>query len=147
MPLPLTKVHVPVPTVGVFPANVALVEHKVWLDPAFDVVGDATPVIVTVLVDGVHGALLIVHWNTFAPTPKPVTPLVGELGVVIVPEPLTKVHTPVPVVGVLPANVAVVPHTVWSEPALAVVIWFTVTVTGTRVALIQEPSELLTVCI
>ena len=47
VPLPLTNVHVPVPTVGVFPAKVALAEHKVWLVPALDVVGDTTLVMVT----------------------------------------------------------------------------------------------------
>ena len=47
----------------------------------------------------------------FGPTPNPVTPDVGELGEVIVPDPLTRVHNPVPVVGVFPASVAVVPQT------------------------------------
>ena len=66
-----------------------------------------------------QGALLMVQPNTFAPTPKPVTPEVGELEVVIVPAPETSVHEPVPTVGVLPARVAVAAHTVWSGPALA----------------------------
>ena len=55
---------------------------------------------------------MIVHINTFAPTPNPVIPDVGDAGVVIVPAPLTSVHKPVPTVGVFPANVAVVPHIV-----------------------------------
>ena len=63
-------------------------------------------VIVTVVLDGVQGGLEIVHINTFAPTPNPVTPDVGEEGVVMVPAPLTNVHNPVPVVGVFAANVA-----------------------------------------
>jgi hypothetical protein len=63
-------------------------------------------------VDGGQGALLIVHINKFAPTPNPVIPDVGDDGVVIVPAPLTNVHTPVPTAGVLPARVAVVPHTI-----------------------------------
>ena len=41
----------------------------------------------------------------------------GEVGVVIVPAPLTKVHKPVPVTAVFPASVAVVPQTVWLGPA------------------------------
>jgi hypothetical protein len=61
VPVPLTSVHVPDPTVAVFPANVAEVLHKVWLGPAFATVGVATPVIVIVLVDAGQGALLIVH--------------------------------------------------------------------------------------
>ena len=47
-----------------------------------------------------------------APIPNPVTPDVAELGVVTVPVPLTSVQIPVPIVGLLPANVAVVPHIV-----------------------------------
>ena len=47
-----------------------------------------------------------------APILNPVTPDVGELGVVTVPVPLISVHVPVPIVGLLPANVAVVPHIV-----------------------------------
>ena len=39
-------------------------------------------------------------------------PDVGEVGVVIVPAPLIKVHKPVPTTGVFPASVAVVPQTV-----------------------------------
>ena len=54
---------------------------------------------------------------------NPVTPEVGEVGVVIVAVPLSNDHTPVPTVGVLPAKVAVftVSHKVISAPALAVV--------------------------
>ena len=67
----------------------------------------------------VQGALVMVQRNTFAPTPKPVIPEVGELEVVIVPVPETSVHDPVPTVAVLPARLAVVAHTVWSAPAAA----------------------------
>src|SRR5258706_2571145 len=59
--------------------------------------------------------------NVFAPTDKLVTPEVGELGVVTVALPAITVHAPVPTVGVLPARVAVVAHTSWSDPAFAVV--------------------------
>ena len=41
---------------------------------------------------------------------KPVTVVVGELGVVMKPVPLTKVHAPVPTLGVLAAIVAVAPE-------------------------------------
>ena len=55
----------------------------------------------------------------------PAVPLnedVGLEGVVTVPPvPLTMLHAPVPVVGVLPASVTEVPQTVWSGPAFAVV--------------------------
>ena len=78
-------------------------------------------VIVTVLVDAEQGALSIVHINTFAPTPSPVTVDVGEPGVVIVPAPLTSVHVPVPDVAVFPASVVPVLQIVWFGPAAAVV--------------------------
>ena len=74
--------------------------------------GVATLVIVTSSKLAVHGAFDIVHLKTFAPTPSPVIPEVGLLGVVIVPAPLTNVHAPVPTVGVFPAIVVVVAHTV-----------------------------------
>jgi len=96
-------------------------------------VGGVTPVIITWSEDGVQGGLEIVHSKTFAPTPKFVIPDVSEFGFVIVPEPLTSVHVPVPTVAVLPANVAVVPHTDWSVPAAATV--------GVEVIVIETWSE------
>lgn len=56
-------------------------------------------------------------------TANPVTPEVGEAGVVMVAVPETTVHKPVPTVGVLPANVVMVESQarVESGPALAVV--------------------------
>ena len=121
VPAPLTSVHVPVPVTGALPANVAELLQSDWFGPALDVVGAATPVMVTVEVDGEQGGLTMLHMNTFAPTPNPVTPDVGEEGVVIVPAPLTNVHVPVPVVGAFPANVAVVPQIDWFDPAAEVV--------------------------
>ena len=77
----------------------------------------------------------MVHLNTFAPTPKAVTVEVGELGEVIVPFPLTNVQVPVPAPDELAANVALVPQTVWVEPA------FDITVAGLTV-IFTESSEL-----
>ena len=67
--------------------------------------------------------MLIVQRNTNAPTLNPVTPDVGEVGSVITAPPLpdTCVQYPVPIVGVFPASEAVVPHTLWSVPAAAIV--------------------------
>ena len=76
------------------------------------VVGVALLVIITSSVDAVHGAFAIVHLKVFAPTPRPVIPEVGLVGVVIVPVPLTNVHVPDPTVAVLPPRVAVVAQTV-----------------------------------
>lgn len=75
------------------------------------VVGD-NRVIDTLSEDDGQEPLLMVQINTFGPLPKPVTPLVGLEGVVILPAPLSNVHKPVPTVGVFPAIVAVVPLTV-----------------------------------
>ena len=60
----------------------------------------------------------MVHWKTFVPVEIPVTPLVGELGVVITPVPETKVQTPFPITGVLPDKVAVPAQIVCVKPAL-----------------------------
>jgi hypothetical protein len=60
--------------------------------------------------------LVIVHLNTLAPVPRPVTVVLGLVGAVIVPLPLTNVHKPVPTLGVLPAIVAVA-QTVCAGPA------------------------------
>ena len=110
VPAPLTNVQAPAPTVAVFPANVAVVPQTVCAVPASAVVGPPVLVMVTVLVEAGHGALSIVHINTFAPVANPVTPDVGDEGVVIVPAPLTKVQVPVPTVAVFPAKVAEVLH-------------------------------------
>jgi hypothetical protein len=63
-------------------------------------------------VDAVHGALLIVHRNTYAVPAVPVNVLVGLAGVATVPpKPLTILQDPVPTAGVFAARVVVVkPH-------------------------------------
>jgi hypothetical protein len=62
---PETKVHKPVPFTGVFPAKVAVVTlHKLWFDPAFEVVGVGEIRMDTLEVLGVQLPLEIVHWNT-----------------------------------------------------------------------------------
>ena len=61
--------------------------------------------------------LVIVHTKVFTPVVNPVTPLVGDVGVVTVAVPAVTVHAPVPIVGAFAANVAVAEHIVWSGPA------------------------------
>ena len=63
-------------------------------------------------VDGVHGALVIVHLNTYAVPATPVKVLVGLVGVVTVPPtPEVIVQAPVPTAGALAARVVVItPH-------------------------------------
>ena len=64
---------------------------------------------------------VIVHTKVFTPVVKPVTPLVGLVGVVTDPVPAVTVHSPVPTVGVFAAKVAVGEQIVWSAPAAATV--------------------------
>ena len=60
-------------------------------------------------VEGVHAPLEIIQRSVAEdPTTNPVTPEVGDEGVVTVAVPEITDHIPVPTVGVLPANVAVV---------------------------------------
>ena len=70
---------------------------------------------------GVQVPLVIVQTNVLTPVVKPVTPLVGLVGVVTTPVPAVTVQTPVPTVGVFAAKVAVGEQIVWSEPAAATV--------------------------
>ncbi len=60
---------------------------------------------VTLLFEDGHGLLVMLQLKTLLPTPKPVTPVVGDKELVIVPLPETRVQTPTPVVGVLAAIV------------------------------------------
>ena len=70
---------------------------------------------------GVHVPLVMVQVKVFTPVVKPVTPLVGLVGVVTTPVPAVTVHKPVPTAGVFAAKVAVGLQMVWSMPALLVV--------------------------
>ena len=134
---PLTCVHVPTPTVAVLPAIVAepLLAQMVCGEPAIATVGGALVVMVTCELLAVHGALLMVHWNTYDPTEvSAVIVVVGELALVMVAVlgPLTWVQAPVPTEGVLAAMVTepTLVQTDCADPALAVVgALFTVTVT------------------
>jgi hypothetical protein len=118
--VPLSTVHVPVPTIAVFPARLVEVTlQRVWSTPASAVVGDWSTVIVTSENDGAHTPFEMVHLiTTEVPGVRAVMVVDGFVSSVIVAEPLCTVHNPVPSVGVFPANVAVVVQTLWSEPAL-----------------------------
>jgi hypothetical protein len=79
-------------------------------DPKVIVGGDdavMVAVIVTSLHKSVQGGFDMVHLKTLAPFDNPVIPEVGLVGLVGVPLPLIKVHSPVPVVGDSASIVAV----------------------------------------
>jgi hypothetical protein len=108
---PLLTVQLPVPDVGAFAASVAEVPHTLSSEPALDVVGEDTLVIVTLLIEAVQGELEIVHTRIFDPADKPVTDDVGLEALANVAEPLLTVQLPVPDVGAFAASVAEFPHT------------------------------------
>ena len=60
-----------------------------------------------VVVELAQGAFEIVQAKTFVPKAKAVMFVFGRVGFAIVPEPETKVHKPVPTVGVFAAIVVV----------------------------------------
>ena len=68
-------------------------------------------------VEGAQVPFEIVHRKVFTPIVKPVTPEVGEVGVVIVALPEITVHIPVPTSGLFPASVEEETQMVWSGPA------------------------------
>ena len=69
-----------------------------------------------------QGLLLIVQRRvTEVPVASPVTPEVGEDGVVMLAVPETMVHKPVPSAGTFPASVATVSQRSWSGPAFEAV--------------------------
>lgn len=113
----------PVPTVGLFAASIVLILHMYWSGPALAVVGRESTFITTSSVDGVQAPFDMVQRKVFVvPVVSPVIELVGEAEFVMIPDPETSVHFPVPVAGAFAASVAVVnPHTVWSGPAFAAV--------------------------
>jgi hypothetical protein len=139
-PAPLRILQAPVPTVGVLPARVTVVNPQVgksvWLVPAAAVVGFLLNVITTSSVDAVHGLFEIVHLKVYD---EPAVPVKVEVRLLASandpPVPLTMLQAPVPIDGVLPANVTVVKpqvvEPVWSTPAAAAVgFWLNVMTTS-----------------
>jgi hypothetical protein len=105
---PLTRLHAPVPDDGLFPAKVNVdVLHKDWSAPAADTVADASFLMTTSSVE-LHVPLVIVQRNViFVFVGTEVNVEVADDGVVIVADPLTRLHAPVPEEGLLPAMVNV----------------------------------------
>lgn len=69
--------------------------------PALAIEGRSFTTIAIVAVEAAHGALEIVHAKILVPDPNPVTVVLGEVGLVIVPVPEMSVHKPVPTVAEL----------------------------------------------
>ena len=92
-----------------------------------------------------HTPFVIVQVRVAEPPIKsPVTPDVGEDGVVIVAGPATTAHIPEPTVGVFPAKVVVVTlQRFWSGPALAIVGSASTTITIESIELGQIPFEIV----
>jgi hypothetical protein len=68
-------------------------------------------VMVMLAVEEVQGGLLIDQVSTVVPAVNPVTVVLFSKGLVMVPDPETFTHKPVPLAGAFPANV--------TEPVLA----------------------------
>jgi hypothetical protein len=116
-PVPESKVHTPVPTLGVLAIKVAVVEQIVCVTVVIIALGIAETTIATVEVDGGHAPLEMLHWKMLVPTPKPLIEEFGEFGEAIVPEPEINDQVPFPTLGVFPARVAVLAHMVCEIPA------------------------------
>lgn len=59
--------------------------------------------IATVDEDGTHGLSYMVHAKILVPKPSPVIVVLGESELVIIPDPDTKLHCPIPELAILPA--------------------------------------------
>ena len=105
---PEITVQSPVPTIGVFPANVVVVVlQRFWSVPAAAEVGGKSTVIIMSSVELGQFPFMIVHRKVAElPMDKLVIPDVGDEGIVTVPEPLINDQEPVPTDGVLPDNEA-----------------------------------------
>ena len=106
-------------------------------------------IISTSSVEAAHDPLVIVQRKVAVPdAAKPVTPEVGELGVLMVAVPEITVQLPVPVAGVFPANVAVVPsHVAFISVPAADTVGTASTVTEVVLAPVDEPQVLLVVSV
>jgi methylaspartate ammonia-lyase len=142
---PETTLHVPVPILGESAASVVVVTLQSCCSvPATDVEGGGVTVIVTF--DWLmQFPFVILHLKTeAAPTVKLVTPELGEVGVVIEAVPDITDHWPVPIVGVLAANVAVVTlQSVWLGPAFETVGVLSVFIITFEVDAGQVPLEIV----
>ena len=125
---PLTMLQAPVPAVGVLPPRPVVVPfaQMVCAPPTVAVVGAVLIVMVTLAVEAVQGALLIVHRTITGPAPPvcvKVAFAVVVFGLKVPVPPLTMLQAPVPTDGVFPPSPRVVPFVqmVCAPPTVAVV--------------------------
>jgi len=143
VPVPPTRVHVPVPVVAVLAEKTEVVAHITWSLPAFESVGKASTLITTVSREGGHEPLLMVHTKTLLPTDKPVTVDVEELEVVTVPVPEMSAHKAVPTDGVFAEKTDELEQIDWSVPALAIVGGASALIVTVSVEAGQEPLTMV----
>ena len=106
--VPATRLQAPTPTVGAvaFIVKDPVLHCSINATPASAVLGLSWFVMITSSVLLEHEPLLMVHLNVaLVPRGTPVTPLVSELMLVTLAVPPTTLHVPVPIVGLLAANV------------------------------------------
>lgn len=107
--VPLINVQVPAPVVGVLAVIVKLPLLQLFLSvPALAVVGLRLNVTSTSSVDA-QAPLVIVHLKVYAVPAVPLKVVAGfDAATKLPPAPLTILHAPVPVTGLLAANVTAV---------------------------------------
>lgn len=121
VPVPAVIVHIPDPIIGMFPFKTEAVEQIVESNPALATVGKGSIIRLTESMEEGHVPFEMVQTNVFVPTVNPVTPEVGELGVVTDPPPEKTVQIPVPTIGVFPFKEEDALQKVLSAPAFETV--------------------------
>ena len=109
----------PVPGNGSAAPSVTLVAQSDWSGPA-STKGEVLCKTMTSSVEE-QMALEIVQVNVFVPKARLVAVVVGAVESAIRMPGSVEVQTPVPTVGVFAVKVTIIPHSVWSGPALATV--------------------------
>lgn len=111
LPDPTAIVHWPVVVPpGLFPESEAVVPQTDWSIPALD--AGACVLVMVTWAWLVEQAVATLHRNTLAPKPRLETPELANDVFEIVPDPLTKLHEPVPEAGTVAFKVAKPEHTV-----------------------------------
>jgi len=117
LPVPLSRVQVPVPAPGLVPLKVAIPLEVAMSNPALMV--NELFVMIT-LSELTHPLLLSVQRKVFTPLPRPVTEVLFEVELLMLAVPLCKVQTPeLATPAKFPVRTASPAQTDWSRPASA----------------------------